>query len=225
MRDFEKLEDIIGYTFKDKGLLAKALTHKSYKKPYSNERLEFLGDAVLNLIVGEYLYENFPISNEGELSKMRAGIVNENGFKRLANSIDLGRFIFLSDSEERNNGREKSSILSDSFEAVMGAIFLEAGLQQVKTVALKLIKKEYKKISLDDLFEDYKTALQEITQAHFAQIPEYKLEKQIGPDHKKIFEVSIWIDGKCYGKASGKSKKIAQQSVAKIALDEINNAK
>ncbi|RLA73951.1 MAG: ribonuclease III [Epsilonproteobacteria bacterium] len=223
MKEFEPLEKTINYIFKDKELLSKALTHKSYKKPYSNERLEFLGDAVLNLTVGEYLYEKFPNSNEGELSKMRAGLVNEKSFQVLANRINLGSFILLSNSEERNQGRKKASILSDAFEAIMGAVFLESGIQEVKKIALSLIEQEYEKISLDYLSHDYKTSLQEITQALYAQIPEYKLEKEIGPDHEKSFEVSIWIDGKCYSKATGKSKKIAQQAVAKIALDKINN--
>ncbi len=223
MKEFEELEKTIKYSFKDKGLLSKALTHKSYKKPYSNERLEFLGDAVLNLVVGEYLYKKFPDSNEGELSKMRAGLVNEASFQVLANSIELGRFILLSSSEERNKGRQKASILSDAFEAIMGAVYLESGIDVVRKISLDLIEQEYKNISLDYLLQDYKTSLQEITQALFAEIPEYKLEKETGPDHQKNFEVSIWIDGKTYGSATGKSKKIAQQAVAKIALNKINH--
>ncbi len=223
MKEFEELEKTINYSFKDKALLSKALTHKSYKKPYSNERLEFLGDAVLNLVVGEYLYKKFPDSNEGELSKMRAGLVNEASFQILANRIELGKFILLSSSEERNKGRHKASILSDAFEAIMGAVFLESGIIVVQKIALDLIEKEYENISLDYLLQDYKTSLQEITQALFAEIPEYKLEKETGPDHQKNFEVSIWIDGKTYGSATGKSKKIAQQAVAKIALNKINH--
>jgi len=223
MKEFEELEKTIKYSFKDKELLSKALTHKSYKKPYSNERLEFLGDAVLNLAVGEYLYKKFPNSNEGELSKMRAGLVNEASFQVLANSIELGRFVLLSSSEERNKGRQKASILSDAFEAIMGAIYLESGIEVVRKISLNLIEQEYKNISLDYLLQDYKTSLQEITQALFAEIPEYKLEKETGPDHQKNFEVSIWIDGKTYGSATGKSKKIAQQAVAKIALNKIND--
>ncbi len=219
MTDYSKLEQCLDYQFKNKNLIIEALTHKSYKKPYNNERLEFLGDAVLNLIVGEYLYTKFPQSNEGELSKIRASLVNETGFTKLANEIKLGDYIYLSVAEERNKGRTKASILSDAFEAIMGAVYLESGIDTLKDIILKLLEKSYDKINLDVLFSDFKTALQEITQAEFGSIPEYKLEGSYGPDHQKEFEVSIWIDGKMYGKSIGKSKKLAQQAVAKIALE------
>lgn len=221
MTDYVKLEKCLDYQFKNKNLIIEALTHKSYKKPYNNERLEFLGDAVLNLIVGEYLYNKFPSSNEGDLSKIRASLVNETGFTKLANEINLGDYIYLSVAEERNKGRNKASILSDAFEAIMGAIYLESGIESLKVIILKLLEKSYDKINLDVLFSDFKTALQEITQAEFGSIPDYKLEGSYGPDHQKEFEVSIWIDDKCYGKAIGKSKKLAQQAVAKIALDKL----
>jgi len=219
MTDYAKLEQCLDYQFKDKNLIIEALTHKSFKKPYNNERLEFLGDAVLNLIVGEYLYTKFPKSNEGDLSKIRASLVNETGFTKLANEIKLGDYIYLSIAEERNQGRTKASILSDAFEAIMGAIYLESGIEVLKAIILTLLEKSYDKINLDVLFSDFKTALQEITQAEFGSIPEYRLEGSYGPDHQKEFEVSIWIDGKTYGKAIGKSKKLAQQAIAKIALD------
>jgi ribonuclease-3 len=221
MSDYSKLEQCLGYQFKDKNLIVEALTHKSFKKPYNNERLEFLGDAVLNLIVGEYLYHKFPKSNEGELSKIRASLVNETGFTKLAKDINLGDYIYISIAEERNNGRKKASILSDAFEAIMGAIYLESGLNNLKPIMLQLLENSYDKINLDVLFSDYKTALQEITQSMFGTIPEYKLEKSFGPDHQKEFEVSIWIDEKNYGSAKGKSKKLAQQAVAKIALEKL----
>jgi ribonuclease-3 len=223
MSDYAKLEKCLGYQFKDKNLIVEALTHKSYKKPYNNERLEFLGDAVLNLIVGEYLYNKFPKSNEGELSKIRASLVNETGFTKLARDINLGDYIYISVAEERNNGRKKASILSDAFEAIMGAIYLESGLNNLKPIMLQILENSYDKINLDVLFSDYKTALQEITQSMFGTIPEYKLEKSYGPDHQKEFEVSIWIDDKNYGSAKGKSKKLAQQAVAKIALEQLKD--
>ncbi|PLY10299.1 MAG: ribonuclease III [Arcobacter sp.] len=221
MNDYANLEKCLDYQFKNKDLIVEALTHKSFKKPYNNERLEFLGDAVLNLIVGEYLYKKFPASNEGDLSKIRASLVNETGFTKLANEIKLGDYIYLSVAEERNKGRTKASILSDAFEAIMGAVYLEYGLEVLKPIILTLLEKSYDKINLDVLFSDYKTALQEITQAEFGSIPEYKIEASYGPDHKKEFEVSIWINDKNYGQAIGKSKKLAQQAVAKIALDTL----
>ena len=221
MSDYSKLEKCLDYQFKNKDLIIEALTHKSYKKPYNNERLEFLGDAVLNLIVGEFLFTKFNKSNEGELSKIRASLVNETGFTRLANDIKLGDYIYISTAEERNKGRTKASILSDAFEAIMGAIYLESGLEVLKPIILDLLEKSYDKINLDVLFSDYKTALQEITKAQFASITEYRIEGSSGPDHKKEFEVSIWIDGVKYGSASGKSKKLAQQSAAKIAIEKL----
>lgn len=221
MSDYSKLEKCLDYQFKDKDLIIEALTHKSYKKPYNNERLEFLGDAVLNLIVGEFLYTKFNKSNEGELSKIRASLVNETGFTRLANEIKLGDYIYISTAEERNKGRTKASILSDAFEAIMGAIYLESGIEVLKPIILDLLERSYETINLDVLFSDYKTALQEITQAKFASIPDYRIEGSYGPDHKKEFEVSIWIDDRNYGSASGKSKKLAQQAAAKIAIEKL----
>ena len=212
------LEKAIGYEFKDKKLLIEALTHKSYKQPYDNERLEYLGDAVLDLVVGEYLYKKFPKSDEGKLSKIRASLVNEVGFDKLARYISLGDFILLSNAEENNGGREKPSLLSDAFEAIMGALYLEAGLKEVERIAIELIEKNHKEISLDSLFRDFKTTLQELTQARFGLTPQYVVVASRGPDHKKEFELAVLIEGKEYARAIGKSKKIAQQEAAKKAV-------
>ena len=218
---YESLEKCLDYQFKDKNLIIEALTHKSFKKSYNNERLEFLGDAVLNLIVGEYLFHKFPNSNEGDLSKTRASLVNEQGFTKLAIAINLGDYIYLSEAEDRNNGRHKASILSDAFEAIMGAIYVESGIDRLKLIILKLLEETYETITLDELFSDYKTALQEITQAQFGCIPEYKVEGSTGPDHQKEFELSVWINGEVYAKAIGKSKKLAQQKAAEITLKKL----
>jgi len=218
MEQMERIERTLGYTFEDKRLLREALTHKSFKQPYNNERLEFLGDAVLDLIVGEYLFEHFPNHDEGKLSKMRASLVNEEGFTRLSNHIRLGDAIFLSNAEGNNGGRSKPSLLSNAFEAVIGAIYLEAGLEPVKKIATDLLESVYTEISLDTLFKDHKTALQELTQAHFGITPEYRLVGSSGPDHKKEFTIAILIDGKEYAKASGKSKKVAQQEAAEQTI-------
>jgi len=221
MKHYNELEKCLDYSFKNKDLIIEALTHKSFKKSYNNERLEFLGDAVLNLIVGEFLFNKFPKSAEGDLSKLRANLVNEKGFTKLANAINLGDYIYLSDAEERNKGRNKASILSDAFEAIMGAIYIEAGLEVLKPIILDLLDKNYDDITLDNLFSDYKTALQEVTQAMFGVIPTYKLESATGPDHLKEFELSLWIDDKNYTTAKGKSKKLAQQAAAKIVLEQL----
>lgn len=219
MNDLQTLQQQLGYHFQNKELLIEALTHKSYKQPYNNERLEFLGDAVLDLIVGEYLYKKFTDFDEGKLSKMRASLVNEGGFTRLASYLNLGEYIYLSNAEENNSGRTKSSLLSNAFEALMGAIYLESGLDKVRDITILLLENVHDDISLDSLFKDYKTSLQELTQAHYGITPEYDLIAAHGPDHKKEFEVAVSIDGKRYASAQGKSKKQAQQEAAKIALD------
>jgi len=225
MKKYHELEKCLDYQFKNKDLIIEALTHKSYKKVFNNERLEYLGDAVLNLIVGEFLFNKFPSSNEGELSKIRASLVNEKGFTKLALAINLGDYIYLSDAEDRNRGRKKASILSDAFEAIMGAIYIESGLTVLKPMILKLLDENYEEINLDELFSDYKTALQEVTQAKFGAIPVYKLESAIGPDHEKEFELSLWINDKHYATAKGKSKKLAQQASAKIVLNQLQGRK
>lgn len=221
MEKISRLEQSLGYRFLNENLITEALTHKSYHRENNNERLEFLGDAVLDLIVGEFLYQKFPKSNEGELSKMRASLVNEKGFMRLARHINLGEFIFISNAEENNRGRQKPSLLSNAFEATMGAIYLESGLETVREIVYRLLDAVYPKIDLGTIFQDHKTTLQEVTQAHFGKTPDYHLVEARGPDHKKEFEVQVLINEKHYGSAKGRSKKEAQQFAAKIALDAL----
>ncbi|MEO1927737.1 MAG: ribonuclease III [Nautiliaceae bacterium] len=220
-KDISKLEKSLGYQFKNEKLITEALTHRSYKKEFNNERLEFLGDAVMDLIVGEYLFKLFPKAEEGILSKLRAALVNEDSFTKLAKRINLGEFLFLSPAEENNNGREKPSILSSAFEAIMGAIYLESGFEKAKEVALRLLEQEYPIITPEELLKDYKTTLQEITQAHFGVVPEYRLISTTGPDHKKEFEIGVFIHDKEYARAKGKSKKAAQQEGARLTIEKL----
>ena len=217
----EDLQKSLGYQFKNEKLITEALTHRSYSKTFNNERLEYLGDAVLDLIVGEYLFHLFPEAEEGILSKLRAALVNEDAFTKLAKRINLGKYLFLSPAEENNGGREKPSILSSAFEALIGALYLEAGFDKAKEIALKLIKEEYPTISPQELLKDYKTTLQEITQAHFGVVPEYKLLSAKGPDHKKEFEIGVFIHDKEYARAVGKSKKAAQQEGARLTIERL----
>jgi len=212
------IEERLGYQFREKNLIIEALTHKSFKKPYNNERLEFLGDAVLDLVVGEYLYRKFPDVAEGELSKMRASLVSEKGFEKLALSLGLGEFIFISVAEENNKGRMKASLLSNAFEAVIGAVYLEAGLEWVREFVEILLERVYPQIDMESIFKDYKTTLQELTQARFGVTPEYILVRAYGPDHKKEFEVAVKVHDRTLSSANGKSKKEAQQKAAQIAL-------
>lgn len=213
-----ELQKRLGYQFENQNLIIEALTHKSYKKHYNNERLEFLGDAVLDLIVGEYLFFTFTDVPEGDLSKLRASLVNEKGFEKLARLLKLGECIYLSNAEENNSGREKPSLLSNAFEAVVGALYLEAGLERTRSIIIPILESAYPKIDLDSIFRDYKTTLQEFTQANQGVVPDYIVERSFGPDHQKEFEISVNIDGKMISKALGKSKKEAQQNAAEIAL-------
>jgi len=223
MNNYSQLEKRLNYTFKNKQLIIEALTHKSYKKPYNNERLEFLGDAVLDLIVGEYLFDKFAKSDEGILSKIRASLVNESGFTLLAKNIQLGEYLYLSLAEENNYGRSKPSLLSNAFEAVIGAIYLEAGLSKVREISILLLEECHPKIDLKSLSKDYKTALQELTQATHGVTPTYDMLGSSGPDHKKEFEIAIILDDKTLAQAKGKSKKEAQQKAAQIALKELQS--
>ncbi|MDR1285035.1 MAG: ribonuclease III [Campylobacteraceae bacterium] len=218
-KSFEKLEQCLGYKFKNIQLITQALTHKGYAKVKNNERLEFLGDAVLDLVVGEYLYIKFPTKPEGELSKLRASLVNDKSFKDIALKLDLGSYIFISAAEENNQGRDKASLLSNTFEALMGAIYLEGGIKNAKKVIINLLESVYPKIDMKTLFKDYKTLLQEFTQAHFGVTPTYTLLHSFGPDHKKEFEMAVLLRNKELSRALGNTKKDAEQSAAKSALD------
>lgn len=215
----DELQKRLGYQFKNQNLIIEALTHKSSKQPYNNERLEFLGDAVLDLIVGEYLFRSFKGVAEGELSKLRASLVNEKSFEKLARILHLGEAIYISLAEENNNGREKPSLLSNAFEAIMGALYLEAGLEKTRTLAIALLEEAYPTIDMEAIFRDHKTTLQELTQAHYGVTPEYRLVRAFGPDHKKEFEIAVSINSKDFATACGKSKKEAQQKAAMLAIE------
>lgn len=221
MSKIDILEQALDYKFEDKMLLTKALTHRSYKKPYNNERLEFLGDAVLDLVVGEFLFHKFKDEAEGDLSKLRAALVNEKSFAKMATNLNLGKFILMSVAEENNGGREKPSILSDALEAIIGAIHLESGFEVAKKIALNLVQSTYPQIDAKNLIKDYKTKLQELTQGKMAQTPQYELVRAFGPDHLKQFEIALKLDGKEMARATAKSKKEAQQIAAKITLEKM----
>lgn len=222
MQNLEKLQEKLGYKFKNPTHLKIALTHKSAKKGHNNERLEFLGDAVMDLIVGEYLFKKFS-SDEGDLSKLRAALVNESSFSKFAKFLGIGENLNMSLSEERNGGREKPSLLSDAFEAIMGAVYLESGLQNTARITTAILEILYPRISFNELVRDYKTALQELTQAKFGVTPEYILLGSSGPDHKKSFEMAALVGGRRLSSAVGASKKEAEQKCAQIALELLQN--
>lgn len=217
------LQKHLKYEFKNLKLLDKALTHRSYsserKLSYSNERLELLGDSVISLIVIEYLINKFPDKDEGYLSKLKSHIVSSKNLFKWAKKISLEKYIKLSLAEVRSGGREKMQIISNTFEALMGAIYLDSGIESAKTIIYNFLEDE-KEISL----EDYKSALQEFCQKRFKIIPKYHLVSQEGPDHRKKFTVSVTIKDKVIANGDGYSKKEAENNAAKLALKKIKEA-
>ena len=217
------LEKELGYQFSDSYLLNKALTHKSYTTERggglkNNERFEFLGDAVLDLIVSDYSIQTFLDSSEGALSKIRAAVVKETCLAAIARDLKLGDFLLLGKGEEYSGGRNKSSLLANAFEAVAGAIYKDGGLSAAIKVFLPLLKGEINKVAKTSQFRDYKSELQEFTQNKFSCIPSYKVVGEKGPDHQKIFEVSVFVKQKLLGAGIGKNKKQAEQAAAQEAL-------
>ncbi|MBE6430698.1 MULTISPECIES: ribonuclease III [Campylobacter] len=223
MDKLKQIQKLLKYEFKNINLLKEAITHKSIKSSINNERLEFLGDAVLDLIVGEYLYHKFSTQSEGDLSKLRASLVNEDSLAKIAKELKLGEFLYLSPAEENNGGRDKQSLISDALEALMGAIYLESGLDSVKVIFIDLLEKNFPDINLNSLTKDYKTALQEVTQAQIGTAPKYELISSSGPDHKKSFEMAVLLNGKEIARATGNSKKAAEQACALKALEMLKN--
>lgn len=210
--------------FKDEALLKNAFTHSSYANEnrksgeHSNERLEFLGDAVLGVICAEYLYNTYPKMEEGQLSKLRAAIVCEKSLFALAKELDLGSQIRLGKGEEAGGGRERSSVLADCVEAVLAATYLDGGMKAAKDFILPFIKRETAFHMSEDSSNDYKTTLQEIVQKNKEEVLSYRLVSETGPDHDKCFEVEVLINSNIISRGSGKSKRQAEQEAARLAL-------
>jgi len=212
----------IAYTFKDQDLLERALTHKSYanenRVPSHNERMEFLGDSVLNLVVSEYLMKHCPDSTEGDLSRLRASIVSEPALASVARVIGLGDFLLVGKGEEQTGGRNKDSLLADSLEALIASIYLDTGKEAAESFILRTFADLIKQCCTSRGTLDYKTELQELCQERLKLLPEYRVVSESGPDHQKQFEVQISVKGEVYGHGSGRSKKEAEQRAAKEAL-------
>ncbi len=219
------LEATIGYQFHNISLLQNALTHSSYANErwhnslLSNERLEFLGDSVLGMLVAEYLYHNFPNRPEGELTRMRADMVCEQTLAAAANRIGLGSHLLLGHGEEQGGGRSRNSILADAMESVIAACFLDGGMEAALKLVQQLILVEVPVTKLHNV--DYKTKLQELVQQKKNQILSYKLAGQSGPDHDKQFDVEVSLNGSVVGVGSGSSKKRAEQMAAKCAIEKL----
>ena len=220
-RDLNELQEITGYEFRDKELFCRALTHSSYAnehrmaKKQCNERLEFLGDAVLELVSSDFLYHKYPDKPEGELTKIRASIVCEPTLAYCAADIHLGSYLLLGKGEEATGGRERNSVVSDAMEALIGAIYLDGGFASAKEFIHRFILND---IEHKQLFYDSKTILQEIVQENGTQPVEYILTKEEGPDHNKNFTVEARVNGKVMGQGSGHTKKAAEQAAAYQAI-------
>jgi ribonuclease III len=221
------LEDRLGLRLADRSLALAALTHKSFVNEHrgegvaDNERLEFLGDAVIDLAVSHRLMERFPEAREGELSKMRAAVVDEAGLAGMARALDLGALLRLGRGEELTGGRHKASLLADAMEAVIAVIYLSSGLDPVLALAARLLGEVFARADAGTLDRDYKTQLQELAQSQARVAPRYRVVAEHGPDHSKIFEVELELRGEVLGRGSGRSKKDAEQAAAKLALSEL----
>lgn len=227
MQNFEliELQNNISYFFKDDSLLINALTHSSYANEnkmginHSNERLEFLGDSILNLIVSLYLFNKYPDFPEGELTKKRAKVVCEYSLAFGAKKINLGKYLFLGKGEETTGGRQRESILADAVEALIGAIYLDSSFMEVNNILLRNFEKDIvKALVKGDLFIDYKTELQEKFQTDSNTKIEYLVYKEKGPDHNKTFYMDVYINGSKMGSGQGKNKKESEQMAARDAL-------
>jgi ribonuclease III, bacterial len=224
--DLPEFERRIGYTFQRRDLLTRAITHKSYshearsENARHNETFEFLGDSVLGFVIGDMLFRHFPDLDEGALSKMKAYLVSATSLAEKARRFDMGEVILLGVGEEKTGGRKKDSLLANLFEALLAGIFLDGGIEPARNLIEQSFLDDIKAIDKQDLlFQDYKTALQELAQGKGLPLPEYSVVDEVGPDHDKTFIVEVKV-GTLSTRGEGSSKKEAQQQAAKIALGE-----
>jgi ribonuclease-3 len=221
----EGLEERIGYRFRDTERLLEAVTHKSFSNeqplephPPFNERLEFLGDAVLELVVSDYLFRNYPLLPEGRLTRIRAELVNEHSLAALARRLDLGRWLLLGKGEELSGGRDKESLLADFAEALIGAVFADGGMEKATELVLGMLGEAIPETAARQEGVDFKTRLQEYVQAQGGDAPEYLLTGVEGPDHRKVFTCEVHCAGVVRGMGQGRTKKKAEQEAARQAL-------
>ncbi len=227
MPEILKAEAAFNLKFSDKGLLQRALTHRSYLNENpdypleDNERLEFLGDAVLDFITGEYLYHRFPEVAEGRLTNLRSALVRTESLAQFAVNLNLGTHLFLGHGEEESGGRERPAILCDAFEALIGALYLDQGIENTRDFVFKIIEPALQEILISDAEKDAKSRLQEVAQSHYQLTPTYRTVKEQGPDHAKEFTVEAVIGNKAYGAGKGYSKQNAAQAAAQEALQAL----
>ena len=231
--EFEPLERRIGYRFRDRGLLEHALTHRSRVHEdasggvFDNESMEFLGDSVLGFVIADLLFRRFPQHNEGQKSKLKASIVSAASLARLGEKIGLGEFLILGRGEEKTGGRRKLALIADCYEALIAAIYLDGGIEPVRGFIERqfadLIEEARRTGAHAAFTEDYKSALQEWLQSHDRGLPSYRLAAELGPAHRRLFDVEVLVNGEPIARAEGKSKKEAAQAAAKLALEQLTS--
>lgn len=218
--ELSKLEKEIGYKFKDKEIIQRGLTHKSYADEAGlseyNERMEFLGDSILSAVVAEYLYDKYHADDEGRLSQLKSQLVSRINLGKWAKNIDLGEYIYISKGEEASGGRKRESLISNTFEALIAAIYIDGGFEPAKKFICTHLD-THRRVVINDA----KSKLQEYIQSEYKALPEYKIVGESGPDHEKIFEVGVFFKKTLLGSGAGKSKKEAEQAAAKKALKKI----
>lgn len=218
-----EFQEAIGFYFQTNSLLDRALTHKSYvaengHRVKNNERLEFIGDAVIDLIIRDYSWRRFPERSEGELSKLRSAVASEAALSKIGRRMDLGKYLHLGKGEESSGGRKKRSLLANAFEALAAAIYLDGGFDKAYEILLPILKEDIERVSLGKHHGDFKSKVQEYTQNRLGCVPVYRVIKERGPDHSKTFEVELMVNDEKLGQGRGRSKKTAEQRAAKEAL-------
>ena len=223
------IEERLGYAFTDRRLLLEALTHKSYyhenkvTTSHYNERLEFLGDSVIGLVIVEYLFLHKSLYAESVLAKIKSYIVSEPVLAEIAGSLSLGEYLLLGKGEKSTGGSTKKSILADAFEAVAGAVYLDGGFARARDIVCRLFSERIEIALASGQFFDYKTELQERTQLAYGKLPEYRVVSQVGEEHQRVFTVSVYLNGRLLGTASGRRKKEAETLAAREALEKLQD--
>ena len=228
MSELKNLQEKIGYTFRSEELLHSALYHSSYANEHrgsgiqSNERIEFLGDAVLGLVSAEFLYATHPELPEGELTRLRAALVCEESLFEVAQSVDLGQYLLLGKGEEQGGGRTRPSILADATECVFAAVYLDGGMEPARALIHRVLLEKEHEVTIEERRHDNKTDLQELVQKTPGQMLDYVQVEESGPDHNKTFTFAVKLNGEIIGLGTGRSKKEAEQAAAKAALEQLN---
>ena len=229
--EFEALQQAIGYRFRDRGLLEHAMTHTSRANEdvsggvRDNESMEFLGDAVIGFVIADVLFREFPQFDEGEKSKTKAALVSTTTLARQAERLALGDHLLLGRGEEKTGGRRKQALLADGYEALIAAIYLDGGIEHVRAFIIREFSGLLGEVRQHGVAgpQDYKSALQELLQSREMPLPEYRLVGAVGPDHRKLFQVEVMVNGESLGESSGPSKKEAEQDAARVALDKLRS--